>query len=228
MKKTLLLVLIVGLLLGCGKTHPVRVEVDPSFESGSFEKIAVFPFASALHQTADPDRVAPRTFDQMFREELDQRSDYKWISPGTVSYALQREDLEDATEKFVDTWRKNHKADTEFLATLGEILQVDGVLIGVVDVWQQDEVDVREAATPTTYVGATVTIFDVKEGRVLFEASDEDYLEGARSEDRNQQLVRSGSGKAYSDPRGGAFAAPEHEEVAIKVVKALVASIPVR
>ncbi len=228
MRKALFLVLIVGLLIGCGKSHPVRVQVAPSVESGSIEKIAVFPFASAIHQTADPDRVAPRTFDKMFREELDKRSDYKWLSPSTVAYALEREDVAEATQELVDAWRKNHEVDVEILSRIGEILQVDGILIGVVDVWQQDQVDVREAATPTTYVGATVTIFDVKDGHVLFEASDEDFAEGARSEDRNEQLIRSGSGKSYSDARGSSYRAPEYDEVAIKVVKALVTSIPVR
>lgn len=228
MRHTLLLVLVAGLLIGCGKTHPVRVDVDPSFESGEVEKIAVFPFSSALHQTADPDRIAPRTFDEMFRVELDKRTDYSWLSPNTVAYALQSEELEEASEEFLDGWRQKHEVDKEFLMRLGEELKVDGVLVGVVDVWQQDEVDPREAATPTTYVGATVTIFAVKDGTVLFEAADEDYLEGARSEDRNEQIVRSGSGKIYSDARASAFKAPPPEEVALKVVKALVGSIPAR
>jgi hypothetical protein len=220
--------MIASLLLGCGKTHPVKVVVDPEFQSGELDKIAVLPFLSALHQTADPDGVAPRTFDQMFRDELDQREDYQWISPTSVEYAIHREKLDEDYEEFVDTWTKRHEADPAFLARLGDILQVDGVLIGTVELWQQDEVDVRETATPTTYVGATVMIFDVRDGRVLFEATDEDFLEGARSENRDQSIVRSGSGKIYKDAGGSAYQAPPPEEVAIKVVAALVSSIPAR
>lgn len=228
MRRVLPWVIAVGLLVGCGKTHPVKVVVDPSFETGNLSKIAVFPFASALHHTADPDGLAPRTFDQLFRAELDKRKDYQWISPTSVEYAIDREDLNDDYEAFVDTWRMKHQVDESFLAKLGGALQVDGVLIGVVDLWQQDQVDVRETATPTTYVGATVTIFDVRDGKVLFEASDEDFLEGARSENRDQSIVRSGSGKIYKDAGGSAYQAPPPDEVAIKVVSALVSSIPVR
>lgn len=228
MRKVLPWVLLAVVIVGCGKSHPVKVFVDPEFESGELDKIAVLPFSSALHHAADPDNVAPRTFDQLFRAELDQREDYQWISPTSVEYAVQREDLEEEYNSFVDRWRKQHEVDEAFLAKLGSVLQVDGVLLGVVELWQQDEVDVKETATPTTYVGATVTIFDVRDGNVLFEAADEDFLEGARSENRNQQIRRSGSGQIYSDPGGVAYKAPPPAEVAMRVARALASSIPQR
>ena len=42
MRKILFLSLVALWFMGCGKTHPVRVEIDPAFERGSVEKIAVF------------------------------------------------------------------------------------------------------------------------------------------------------------------------------------------
>ena len=223
------LVVLVGLSAGCGKkTHPVKVVVDPSFQAGAVEKIAVFPFASALSPSADPNNLAPRTFDQFFRDELDKRSDYKWVSPSSVEYALESEGLKETAKTFVDDWRKNHQADAEFLAKMGKALQVDAVLIGVVELWQQDEVDARENAAAASYVGATVTIFSTKDGSVLFEATDEDMLEGIRGEDRDRNIVRSGSGQIYSDPSGALFKAPPLDEVALKVAQALAGSIPAR
>jgi hypothetical protein len=220
---------VAALAAGCGKkTHPVRVVVDPSFQTGSIEKIAVFPFASALSPSADPNNLAPRTFDQFFRAELDQRSDYQWVAPSSVEYALDREGLAEDAEKFVDAWRKNHKVDAEFLAKMGKALQVEAVLIGVVELWQQDEVDARENAAAASYVGATVTIFSTRDGSVLFEAADEDMLEGVRSEDRDSQMIRSGSGQIYSDPTGSLYKAPPLDEVALKVAQALAGSIPAR
>ncbi|MEJ2720725.1 MAG: hypothetical protein P8181_06235, partial [bacterium] len=70
MRRSIICVLAAVVIVGCGKTHPVNVVIDPEMEQGSITKIAVFPFASALHPSADPDRVAPRTFDQLFREQL--------------------------------------------------------------------------------------------------------------------------------------------------------------
>ena len=235
MRKVLLRVMCVGLVglvafvAGCSKkTHPVKVVVDPAFQTGAFDKIAVFPFASALSPSADPSGLAPKTFDQLFRTALDTRNDYQWVAPSSVEYALDREGLKEDAKKFVDDWRQKHQADAEFLAKMGKALQVDGVLIGVVELWQQDEVDARENAAAATYVGATVTIFDVKDGHMLFEAADENMIEGIRGEDRDRQIVRSGSGQIYSDPSGSLFKAPPLDEVAIKVAQALAASIPAR
>ena len=235
MKKALLwgmvgmLVAAVILLAGCGKKmHPVKVFVDPAFSEGGADKIAVFPFSSAISATADPNQMAQKTFDDLFRTELDKRDDYKWMSPSSVEYVLQGGGMRQDADRFVDGWRSKRQVDAEFLKKIGTALQVDGVLIGVVDVWQQDQVDARENAVAASYVGATVTIFDVKDGHVLFEAADEDMLEGVRSEDRDKQIIRSGSGQIYSDPSAGLYKAPPLEEVAVKVAQALAASIPTR
>jgi hypothetical protein len=232
MKKILLCVamgLLVGVSGGCGKkTHPVKVYIEETFGKGGLERIAVFPFSSALNPVSDPNNLAPRTFDQLFRAELDKRGDYKWVAPGSVDYVLDREGLTGDAERFVDDWRMKRQVNAEFLAKMGQALQVDGVLIGVVELWQQDQVDVRENAAAASYVGATVTIFDVKDGKVLFEASDEDRLEGVRGEDRDSQIRRSGAGQIYSDPTGSLYKAPPLDEVAVKVAQALARSIPVR
>lgn len=233
MRRTLLYALAalwaMGLASGCGKkTHPVKVYVDDSFAAGELEKIAVFPFSSAVSPVSDPDRRSSRTFDQLFRAELDKRSDYKWVAPGSVQYVLDRGGVEGGAQSFVDDWRQKRVVNKELLDEIGKALKVDAVLVGVVELWQQDEVDPRENAVPATYVGATVTIFDVKDGKVLFEASDEDMLEGMRSEDRDKQIIRSGSGQIYSDPTGSMYKAPPFEEVAVKVAQALAQSIPKR
>ena len=162
----------------------------------------------------------------LFRGELDLRNDYKFVAPASVSYAIGNEGLGENAQVFVDEWRKHSRPDIVFLAQLGHLLQVDAVLIGVVDLWQKDEVDVQENATPTTYVGATITILSVDDGSILFQASDEDLVEGTRSEDRS--VIRSGSGKIYSDPSSKVYRAPDHDEAARKVVAALVNSLPVR
>lgn len=214
--------------MGCGKQHPVKVFVAPAMSSGSVEKIAVFPFATSLHHSDDPDEIAPRTLDVLFRQELNTRHDYKFVAPSSVNYALQGEGLEAEAKEFIDGWRNFQKADTKFLSDLAGALQVDAVLIGVVDLWQKDEVDPRENATPTTYVGATVSVLNVKDGSVLFQASDEDFLEGAHNETTDRTIIRSGTGSIRSDTGARSYQAPEYKEVALKVVRALVSSLPPR
>jgi hypothetical protein len=228
MRCVLLVSTLLALLTGCQRKHPERVFIDPSMKEGTVEKIAVLPFASSLHHSVDPDGVAPRMMDGLFRKRLDERTDYMFSAPTSVQYAIEREGMEEQAKQFVDDWREHQVADQEFLSWLRNMLRVDAVLVGVVDLWQKDEVDVQENAAPATYVGATISIIGVDDGKVLFQASDEDYLEGARSETTDRVAIRSGSGKIYSDPGANVYRAPDYEFVAIKVVNALVRSIPVR
>lgn len=227
MKRALLFATLTLLVLaaGCRKKHPGRIQIDPTMTDGTIERIAVFPFATSLHKADDPDGRAPRTMDQLFRLELDNRNDWVFMAPTSVLYTLRTEGLESEGNRFVEIWRTTRTIDPDLLSMLDKALQVDAIMIGVVDLWQKDEIDVRETSAAMTYVGATVTIIGM-DGTILFDASDEDFLEGIRSEERT--VIRSGSGQVFSDPGSSLYKAPDYEEVAIKVVKALVYSIPVR
>ncbi len=221
---------ILVILLACAgqKDHPISVEIEPAMEDGTISKIAVFPFLSALHDSEDPDDIAPRMMDQYFTPVLDARNDYTFISAGTVRFAVEgNETLEPLYEKFVEEYPRTGKIAPEFMSSLAEALNADSFLIPVVDVWQKDEVDYQENATATTYVGATITVVDETGQIVLFRATDEDYIEGARSETSDRGIVRSG-GVVRSDSGSRAYRAPPYDEVAIKVITALVGSLPER
>jgi len=218
-----------ALVVGCGnKTHPVKVHVDPDLDSGAIERIAVFPFSSSVHDSDDPDEMAPKTMDRLFRKELDARGDYKFISPSSVEYALRGAGLDQEAKQFIDTWRRKKEVDENFIRRAAEALEADAVIVGVVDLWQKDEVDYRETSTPATYVGATITLFRLEDGKMLFEAADEDFLEGATSEAGDRGAMISGSGAVQSDRASNMYKAPEFEEVAVKVARALALSIPRR
>jgi hypothetical protein len=228
MRKYIPLILVVALFVGCQKKHPVKVNIDPAMSQGAIEQIAVFPFTSSLHSADDPDGVAPRMMDHLFRQALEERNDYKFLSPASVEYALTGAGLNEQAERFVDAWRKDKQIDQQFLKRFRAVTKADALLIGVVDLWQKDEVDYREASTPATYVGATITIIDIDDGKVFFEAIDEDFLEGALTDPSDRGARTSGSGAVQVDRAANVYSAPEFEEVAVKVANALAASIPRR
>lgn len=236
MKRFFLLLALPLALVACQKGHPISVKVSPDFqstegESGTFiyEKIAVFPFLTALYPSDDPDQVAPATMEKYFVEELNKRTDYHFVSPNTVRYAVDQNGWGAEYDAFVKAYPRSDKPDKAFLTKLAKTMQVDAFLIPVVDTWQKDEVDVHENATAATYVGATITVLDAvkKPGKVLFRAVDEDYEEGARSETSSRQLI-STAGRVRSDPGAKAYAAPGFEDVAPRVVNSLVQSLPLR
>lgn len=221
---------ILMVLPACNQTG-TDLYINPTFvdPAAGIVKIAVLPFGSTLHPSDDPDGLAPMTMEKFFEPQLDARSDYTFIAPSTVRYAIEREGWSDKYNKFLNTFAGTGKVDKKFLGPLAETLRADAFLIPVVDVWQKDEVDIEENSTPATYVGATITIIDAKKklGQVLFRATREDYLEGARSETSDRSIVRSG-GRVRSDAGSKLFRAPPFEDVAVKVAESLVASLPQR
>lgn len=228
MKKLIVASVLLALVtaLGCQKEHPIKLEIDPGFEEEA-QRIAVFPFLSALLDSDDPDHLAPMTMDQYFKPVLDARNDYSFVSEATVRYAIDGPELMAGYENFVAEYPRTGKIDTKFFGALADVLRVDAFLIPVVDMWQKDEVDYQENATPSTYVGATITIVDRTGQKVLFLASDEDYIEGARSETTDRGVV-STAGRVRSDAGAKTHRAPPYEEVAIKVIESLVGSLPPR
>ncbi|MCI0452458.1 MAG: hypothetical protein L0Z51_08735 [Candidatus Latescibacteria bacterium] len=232
MKRLCIAVIMLATLASCrSRQHPVEVYVGPAMESEAqprVEKIAVLATATSLNDSEDPDKLAPRTMERLLIQELDQRRDYKFIAPSLVNHVIEQKQWEDRYQKFLRSYAVTDKIDTVFLGELSTELGADAVLIQVVDLWQKDEVDISENATPATYVGATVTIVGAKDGAILFRASDEDYLEGARSETADRSLVTSGSGAVYSDLGEKVHRAPPFDDVALKVARALASSLPVR
>jgi hypothetical protein len=221
-------VIVVMAVLGCQKQHPIKVRIDPALQTRNPETIAVFPFLSTLHDAEDPDGIAPATMEQILAAQLESRRDYVFLPPSTVRYAVDLEEMSARYDSFLRDYARTGKADFSFLKPLSEVLKCDAFLIGVVDLWQKDEADAQENTTPATYVGATISILDKTEGKILFRAIDEDYMEGARTETSGRSLVTGASGAVHSDLGAKVHRAPPFEEVALKVIEALVSSIPVR
>jgi hypothetical protein len=220
--------LVVVFLFGCQKQHPIKVIVDPALKPAAIEKVAVLSFGSMLHAADDPDGEAPMMLEKYFMPQLDTRNDYNFIAPQSVMYAVLSLDQQDQFDKFLANWPTEKVPNMALLSALAERLGCDAFLIPVVDVWQKDEADYQENSTPATYVGATISLVDAKNGTVLFEATDEDYLEGARTETSDRSVVRGGSGSVKSDRGARTHKAPEFDGVIQKVVLALVASLPAR
>jgi hypothetical protein len=231
MKRVWVAVALLAALASCkSKQHPVEVYIGPAMESNAesrVDKIAVLATATSLSDAEDPDKLAPKTMERLLVQSLDERQDYKFIAPNTVNYVIEQKAWQGRYDTFLRSFATTDKIDSAFLGELSSELQCDAVLIQVVDLWQKDEVDITENATPATYVGATVTII-AKDGTILFRATDENYLEGARTETADRSLVSSASGAVYSDLGAKVHKAPPYDDVAITVAKALASSLPAR
>jgi hypothetical protein len=216
---------------GCKRTHPIKVTEDPELTSGVYDQVGILPFMSTVGYDQDPDDRSAAIFQSLFTEALEGEPGYTFYRIPQVEAVIEEKELESAHSSFQKTWIEDHRADPDFLGKLGEALKVDAVLVGVVDLWQKDEVEYYESGSSATYVGATVSLVRVSDGHLLWEASDEDYIEKARNEASDRIQVRSASGNLQrvsgsNTISGDAFAAPDHDLVARKVVNNLLLEFP--
>lgn len=236
MRRLLLLLALPVALAACSNANAPDVYLNPDFQKRAnngqlvYQKIAVLPFRSTLNHADDPDGVAPATMEKFFIPQINQRRDYNFVSMNTVRAAIEMQGWGKRYENFLAHYEEGDNPDSTFVGELAHVLNVDAFLMPVVDLWQKDEVDVQENATPATYIGASIIILDGVHdpGRVLFRATAEDYEEGARNETGDRTLVTGASGNIQSDPYARVYKAPPFEDVAPRVAKQLVAALPAR
>jgi hypothetical protein len=234
MRRQLVLLALGAMLLGCQRQHPVNVYVNPRFDDADtngkrvVEKIAVLQCASSLQHADDPDNLAPQVMERFLAPALNERGDYKFIASSTVDYAVAKTSSAEAYRKMLKSYAMSDKPNMEFLKPLAAELNCDAFLIPVVDLWQKDEVDIKENATPTTYVGATITIISVVDGAMLFRCPDDDDVEGASNAAGDRSVVSSKSGAVYADLGAKTHRAPPYDDVASKVAAALASGLPSR
>jgi len=232
MKRLLALSAVLCLLgAGCKPAHPSKVTADPTFEANKVRGILIAPFTSSIIEGEDPERQSERIMNKTLVDLLSRRADYKFISSDQFMVALSRAGLSDRYAAFREQWAEKHVLDKEFVQKLKLALNADVLMIPLVYLWHKDEADYREAATSSvTQIGAAITLVDMGTGAILWEASDENFREAVRSEDRS--ILQSGG----VDRRVGGvtgtgrdmYAAPPYEEVAQIVLESLVNALPPR
>ncbi|MFO7914943.1 MAG: hypothetical protein R6U43_04550 [Candidatus Krumholzibacteriales bacterium] len=219
------------LLPSCRAQHPSSIKVDPEFEPNEIRRVLVAPVISSVPEGDDPRRESEILTRHILWENLMTRDDYVFISPQQFRMVMEREAGSGAFAEFRDNWLRGEGADVRMVRLLRENLDFDAILLPEVMLWHKDEADYRESGTSSaTQVGMKLYFIDPLSGNVLWEATDENYMEGVRTEGDRVEVVGSGG---YDRRISGItatgkdmYSAPAFENVLIKVVEVLVASIP--
>lgn len=216
---------------GCKPAHPSKVVSDPSFEPNKVSAVLIAPFASSVPKGEDPDRQSERIMNKALSGLLSERGDYRFLSSDQFQTAVTRAGLGDRWTSFKEGWMSKRAVDKEFLTQLKTALNVDVLLLPHVYLWHKDEADYRETATSSvTQVGATLALLDLGTGTILWEASDENFREAVRSENRDV-ISTGGIDRRVAGVSGtgrDVYSAPPFEEVAQIVLEVLVDALPRR
>ena len=228
----ILMMLAVLLLSGCKSQHPASITMEPDFNPGEYTTILVLPTMSTITRGEDPKRESERIPNRVLWEFLGERYDYKFLSPEQFKMAVNKAGLSGRMEEFYEKWSNEHIVDMEFCRAVKSELAIDLMLFPVVYLWHKDEVDYREAgAASATQVGMTLSLINPKDGRVLWEATDENYKESVRSEGDRVQSSTAGIDRRVSGTSmsgSDIYAAPPFDDVTVLVIQALVDAIPER
>jgi hypothetical protein len=219
-------------LAGCKSQHPASVEIDPEFNPGEYATILVVPTVSTITKGEDPKRESERIPNRILWDRVSERYDYKFLSPEQFRMAVSKAGLGNRIDEFENKWSRDHEIDIELCRAIKAELDVDLMLIPVVYLWYKDEVDYREAsAASATQVGMTLSLIDPGRGKVVWEATDENYKESVRSEGDRIQASTAGIDRRISGTSvsgGDVYAAPPFDDVVVLVLEALVGAIPER
>lgn len=227
-----LIMLLFLLVMGCKSQHPSTVTMDPEFDINQVGTILIAPFVSSVQESVDPNRESERIMNRVLLELIAERTDHKFLSPEHFKLAVRKDNLDEAYERFKIEWMTKHVIDKEFLLALKGTLDIDAILIPLVYLWNKDETDYREAnAVSSTTIGATLTLLDFDTGKILWEATDQNFAESVRSEGNREQVSTAGITRRVSGVTATGrdmYAAPPYEDVAILVLKVLIDAIPER
>lgn len=222
-------------LSGCKSQHPSAIKIDPDFEVGRVGTILVLPVISSITKSEDPARESETLAGRMLWEQLSVREDYSFLSPEQFRLALDRAELGTRFHEFNDNWIRGHVLHEDLLGALNS-LNVDIILVPQVYLWQKDEADYRETATASaTQVGITLSMVDPKTGKIVWEATDENYKEAVRTEGERIQASTGGTGGIDGIDRRisgrtmsgkDVYAAPPFDDVTLLVLQSLVGAIP--
>ncbi len=214
---------------GCKAQHPSVITVEPDFDTGKISSILVLPVISSITRGEDPNRDSERITNRVLWNCISEKSEYKFLSPASFTMMVNKAKLGSKISGFNDKWATEHIADELFLKALAT-LNVDLILIPQIYLWAKDEADYRESGTASaTQVGMTISLVDPVNGRVMWEATDENYKESVRTEGDRIQSTTMGIDRRIAGKSmlgRDVFAAPPYEDVVLLVVEALVGAVP--
>lgn len=235
MVRVLLACALAWMLAGCGGgrsglQHPLTNDLDPEYDTYAIRTLAALPFESDISENQDPDLIAASMVASKFYVELNRNTGFTILPSSEVERVLKQAEKTDALASFYKDWVADQwDIDEDFVKSVADVMKVDGVVCGAVDVWYQKEVDVTEAGTARTAVGILIGLFDGRTGKQLWLGRDENFQDGVRypgmSTMTTGQLQRDleRTNKRTAD---GAYAPPDYAVVVDLVVQALVQAFP--
>lgn len=224
---------------GCGgkgaTQHPLTNDLDPAFPTLAIKTLAALPFASDIAEDEDPDKLSASMTEGKFYTALNAGSGFTIMPASEVQRIAEREGLAENLKTFYKDWINDQSdVDADLIKKVAAAMKADAVVVGAVDVWHQQTVDITQTGTARTAVGMLVGLFDGATGKRLWLGRDENFRDALRYTPASQEsdLVRNQQRgqmeRTNLRTATGPYAPPDFAPVVDAVVVSLVQAFPKR
>jgi hypothetical protein len=159
---------------GCA-THTATINsyVDPTYRSGQFQSIAVFPIRNTRMAPSEAQQINRRV--SVFINRRD--PEIRLVSSVEAVNRLNESGLANAWAVFLENYVSSGVPDANVLAQIGAAVGADAIIQGeILDVFQQDGADEQKAITRVT---VRFTMLDCQGGKMVWEATSDGRRETA-------------------------------------------------
>lgn len=162
-------------LLACSFTSQqatINLYVDPTFMSGQIKKLAILP----IKDTNLPGYKAKNLNRDLIKEFQSKNPNIELMLTAKSSRELNKHQLTDDWDKFLDKYVLYGRPDTDLLSFIGSKLGVDAIMQGETTESSQQDGQYR-VQTAITRITVKYRIFDIRRGKLLWEGSSEGFTE---------------------------------------------------
>ncbi len=167
LKELITFLFITFVLLSCNvKKATINTYIDPTYLAGKVQKIAVFPAIYSKIESYEAENVNR----EIVKEFQVKNPGIELIRPNKAKKLLKQQGLADDWTTFLQKYAKYGRPDFQILSTIRSRLAIDAIMQGeIIDVAQKD--GQYQVNTATTVVTIKYSIFELKRGKLIWEAS---------------------------------------------------------
>ena len=166
--KRLILLSLLGLIFTSCVTNKATINtyVDPNFEQGKIQKIAVFPIRNTRLAPSESQQINRKISQAISREN----SSIEIMSSAEATRILNDNGLSGDWAQFLDDYAASGIPNSNILTDIGSTLEVDAILQGeIVSIFQED--GQYGGNKGTTRVTVRFSMLDTNQGNLVWESS---------------------------------------------------------
>jgi hypothetical protein len=202
-----------------GSKSQVAVTVDPSYFDRKIQRLAIL---DVIKPTVTDDRVD--VIMDLFQAEIQDQGEFFLLFMDDLKAAAQRAGVKTEYETLVRVWRSRHEIEGPALDKVAQATNIDALICATITHFEQFKLEYTQEGHSTTTVGLKVQMFDAKDKKTLWEASE---VKVAKSPPYQPEgYVSSDAGGVTRQGMRGVPEPPEVELVCEQVVKDVVGTFP--